>query len=186
MASTLFAFVARGSHGAMEPWYDSGDLNDWQARDVGPVGGFRAARKTSLSGSHSAVGYVSGSGSPLASQEDLFPPDVGRFQVAVDDAFLVRRFESLGDLKEERQCLIDRNRTPLDPLGQRLALDQLHDEEAGVSLSLEAVEGGDGYSPWSAWTRESSPSNRTPWRPRSPTGKKKSCRFIDSSSTQHG
>ena len=37
--------------------------------------------------------------------------DVGRFQIAVDDALLVRRFERLGDLARDRERLRDRQRT---------------------------------------------------------------------------
>ena len=42
---------------------------------------------------------------PVASQLD-----VRGFEIAVDDALLVRRFEGLGDLLRDRQRLIDGNR----------------------------------------------------------------------------
>ena len=47
----------------------------------------------------------------------------------MDDALLVRGFERLGDLARERQRLLDRQRAAPQPLGQRLSLDQLHDQE---------------------------------------------------------
>ena len=47
----------------------------------------------------------------------------------MDDPFLVRGFERLGDLARDRERLLDRHRPRAQPLGERLALDQLHDEE---------------------------------------------------------
>ena len=42
--------------------------------------------------------------------------DVGGFQVAMDDTFVVRGFERLGDLPCEGQGFFDRERTALQPL----------------------------------------------------------------------
>ena len=56
--------------------------------------------------------------------------DVGRLQVAVDDADLVRRLERLGNLAREGQRLVDGNRTFRDALGEVFALDELHDNRA--------------------------------------------------------
>ena len=47
----------------------------------------------------------------------------------MDDAFLVRRLERLGYLPCDPQRLLDREGTTLQPFGQRLAADELHDEE---------------------------------------------------------
>ena len=58
----------------------------------------------------------------------------------MDDTLLVCRLEPLGDLEKERQRLLDRNRTALDPIRQRLTLDQLHDEKARVTVPLEAIQ----------------------------------------------
>ena len=51
---------------------------------------------------------------------------VGRLQIAMDDALLVCRLERFRDLPGDRQCLIHRQRTGPDALGQRRALDELH------------------------------------------------------------
>ena len=59
--------------------------------------------------------------------------DVRGLEIAVDDPLLVRRFERLGDLPRDRQRFVERNRPARDPLGERLALDQLQHERAGVS-----------------------------------------------------
>ena len=48
----------------------------------------------------------------------------------MDDALLVRRLERFGDLPRDRQRLIERNRSARDPIGERRALDQLHDQRA--------------------------------------------------------
>ena len=42
--------------------------------------------------------------------------DVGGFQIAMDDAQLVRRFERLGDLPGDRQRLLDRDRSTSNAL----------------------------------------------------------------------
>ena len=58
----------------------------------------------------------------------------------MDHAFGVGGFQSFGDLHEERERLADGNRSARDAIGQRLALDQLHDEEAGAVVRFEAIE----------------------------------------------
>ena len=69
--------------------------------------------------------------------------DVGRFQIAMDDALLVRRFERFGDLSGDRQRLIDWDRAIGDPLGQIVALDQFHDEGVVASRLLDRIDAGD-------------------------------------------
>ena len=56
--------------------------------------------------------------------------DVRRLEIAMDDAALVRRFERLRDLLEDRQRLARRHRPAVDPLRQRLAGHELHLEES--------------------------------------------------------
>ncbi len=58
----------------------------------------------------------------------------------MDNALVVRGFETFGDLHEERDGLVSGNGTFCDPLRQRLALDELHDQET----VFEAVQGCDG------------------------------------------
>ena len=49
----------------------------------------------------------------------------------MDDALLVRGFERLRDLPRDRQRFVERKSSPSrDPIGERLALDQLQDERA--------------------------------------------------------
>ncbi len=55
--------------------------------------------------------------------------DVGGFEIAVDDARLVRCLERLGDLEGDGRGLFDRNRSALDALGEILAFDQFHHQE---------------------------------------------------------
>ena len=66
--------------------------------------------------------------------------DVGRLQIAMDDALLVRGFERLGDLLRDRQRFVERNRAARDPLREVLALDEFHDERRDAS--------GCSSSPW--------------------------------------
>jgi hypothetical protein len=68
---------------------------------------------------------------------------VGRLQIAMDDPFLVRRLERLGDLQRDLQRLADRDRAALQPLGQGLTFDQLHDQKVTAVRFLHAVERGD-------------------------------------------
>ena len=57
---------------------------------------------------------------PRGSIEDDTPKRVvSGFQVAVDDAALMRGFEGLGDLLGDGQRLIERNRTLSDAVGKR-------------------------------------------------------------------
>ncbi len=61
----------------------------------------------------------------------------------MDDAALVRRFERLRDLLEDRECVARRHRTAFDPLRQRLAGHELHLEERRVAYFFEPVQRGD-------------------------------------------
>ena len=71
-----------------------------------------------------------------AARRDL---DVGRLEIAVDDALVVRGFEAVGNLPGDLERLVERNRALLDPLRQRRTLDELHDQRA----VLDAVDRGD-------------------------------------------
>jgi hypothetical protein len=51
----------------------------------------------------------------------------------MNDAVLVRRFESLGDLPRHRQRLVHGNRAALDLLGEGVALDEFHDQRADAA-----------------------------------------------------
>ena len=69
--------------------------------------------------------------------------DVGRLEVAMDDAFFVRRFEGICDLARHEQRLVDRDRATRRQIGQRLALDQFEDDGRDGADLLEAVHGRD-------------------------------------------
>ena len=69
----------------------------------------------------------------------VFHFDVGGLEIAVDDALLVRGFEGLGDLARDGQRLRERDRAAGKPMGQVLAVDQLHDEGMQPALLLEPV-----------------------------------------------
>ena len=66
--------------------------------------------------------------------------DVRRFQIAMDDAGLVRGFERLGHLLRDRQRLVDRDGAARDALREILALDQLHHERADAGRLFDAVQ----------------------------------------------
>ncbi len=66
--------------------------------------------------------------------------DVGRLQVAVDDALLMRVLHRLADRHEEFQPLFGGEPGLVAELGQRQAVDQLHDEERLAGGRQAAVE----------------------------------------------
>jgi hypothetical protein len=58
----------------------------------------------------------------------------------MDDALLVRRLDRVGDLLRDRQRLVDGNRPLRDPIGERRAFDQLHDQGVEAVGILEAMD----------------------------------------------
>ena len=66
--------------------------------------------------------------------------DVGRLQIAVDDALLVRRLECLGDLSRDRQRLVDWHRPVGEAIARASPFDQLHDERVATAGRFEAVD----------------------------------------------
>ncbi len=50
----------------------------------------------------------------------------------MDDALLVCGFEGFGDLFRDRQRFIERDRALRNPIGERRAFHQLHDERDGA------------------------------------------------------
>jgi hypothetical protein len=69
--------------------------------------------------------------------------DVGRFQVTVDDAVLMRRLQRLRDLLRDRQRLIERDRTARNALRQIVPFDQFHHERGAAAALFEAVDARD-------------------------------------------
>ena len=54
--------------------------------------------------------------------------DVGRLQIAMHDAVVVRRRECVGDLPCNRHRFVERDASPGDPIGERRSFDQLQHE----------------------------------------------------------
>ena len=70
--------------------------------------------------------------------------DVGGFQVAVNDAFLMSGFQSICDLAANAEGCFDRQRTiPRDSFPQRLAGHEFHHQAIDVAGFFEAVDGCD-------------------------------------------
>ena len=61
----------------------------------------------------------------------------------MDDPLLVGRLERLGDLPGDGKGLVQGKGPALQPLGEVVALDELHDEGAHAARLLEAVDRGD-------------------------------------------
>ena len=61
----------------------------------------------------------------------------------MDDAAIVRRFERLRDLADDRQQLLERHGADGDPLGKGLARNQLHLDDAPVVEIPEPEQRGD-------------------------------------------
>jgi hypothetical protein len=59
---------------------------------------------------------------------------IGRFQIAVDDALLVRGFERVGDLARDRDRIGHRNRPALKPHRQVFSRGQLHGQETNRAV----------------------------------------------------
>ena len=68
---------------------------------------------------------------------------VGGLEIAVNDALLVRRLQRVRDLAGDGQCLVRRQRSSSQPIGERRPLDQLHDDGQHVSGPLQAVDRAD-------------------------------------------
>ncbi len=74
---------------------------------------------------------------------DFVEHDVAGLQVPVDDALPMRLVERVGDLDAVAQDLLGRQRAFAEAVGERLALEVLHDEVVGVALAPDVVERAD-------------------------------------------
>jgi hypothetical protein len=61
----------------------------------------------------------------------------------VNDTFLVRCFQCIGNVHCDIERFIDRNRATLNTVRDRFPFDQFHDEESCVVRFLQIVNGGD-------------------------------------------
>jgi hypothetical protein len=69
--------------------------------------------------------------------------DVGRLEVAMDDALLVRRLERRADLDAQPKRLVGGQRADGQAVGQAVALDQFQDERDGGIGLFQAVDAAD-------------------------------------------
>jgi hypothetical protein len=69
--------------------------------------------------------------------------DVARLQIAMDDALPVRAVERRGDVDGDAQRALERQRAARDQAGQRLALEQLHDQIRRRPFAADVVERAD-------------------------------------------
>src|SRR6476646_10206336 len=69
--------------------------------------------------------------------------DVGRLQVAMDDALVVSGFQALSDLAGDGQRFVERDGAASQTLGQVLAVDILEYQGYRVIRLFEAVDSGD-------------------------------------------
>ena len=67
--------------------------------------------------------------------------DVCRFQVAMDDAFLVGGLQGLGNLDHQPERLFNGNRHPLDPIGQRFPFDEFQNQAVDSLVFLKTIDG---------------------------------------------
>ena len=65
------------------------------------------------------------------------------FEIAVNDAALVRRLEAVAELRRYRQRLGGRQRARRQAIGQRRALDQLHRDDRSAVAGFDAEDLGD-------------------------------------------
>ena len=73
----------------------------------------------------------------LSFRSDL---DVGRLQIAMNDAFFVCSFQCISNLMSNPESFFRRNRPTLDPLRQRVTLDKLHYKEMRAVGLLHSIE----------------------------------------------
>ena len=67
--------------------------------------------------------------------------DVGRLQIAVDDAVIVGSFERLGDLAGDAEHLVQRKRPAGDARRKVLAVNELHHERGSLHPVICAMLG---------------------------------------------
>jgi hypothetical protein len=65
--------------------------------------------------------------------------DIGRLQVAVNDAAFMRRFQRLGDLSRDGHRFLQSHRSLRDPIGERQPIDKLQNERARTAGVFDAV-----------------------------------------------
>ena len=64
--------------------------------------------------------------------------DIGRFQIAVHDAFVVGCFEGRGNLFRDCECLVEWNGRAADALGESRTLHQFHHQIVRADVEQSA------------------------------------------------
>jgi hypothetical protein len=68
---------------------------------------------------------------------------VAGLQISMDDALTVCSTERLTDLDRDLQRSSERQRAPLQPVRQRLPVEELHDEKRRAVMLADVVQGAD-------------------------------------------
>jgi len=66
--------------------------------------------------------------------------NIGGLDVAVDDAFEMGRFESIGDFNTDVQKLVERQRLPIQMLLEALAVESFHDDKGQRSSVVDVID----------------------------------------------
>jgi hypothetical protein len=69
--------------------------------------------------------------------------DIVGLQVAVDDAAIVRSFDRAGNLQRDLQSGLDAQRSSVQPIRERLAVDELEHQHLAAVVVFDAVNRGD-------------------------------------------
>ena len=69
--------------------------------------------------------------------------DVGRLDIAVDDALGVRGFKRIGELHTEAERVIEPERAAHEQVAEHVPLEQLHHDERRVAVLAQVVDGAD-------------------------------------------
>src|SRR5688500_3609996 len=69
--------------------------------------------------------------------------NIRRLEIAMDDTFRMCRLDRIGDVRAESQYSFDVERTATDPVCQRSAVEQFHDDEMLVIVLFDPVNRAD-------------------------------------------
>jgi hypothetical protein len=115
------------THIGWRPRHDAFSARSWRDGDVAGNRGhrFREAKVEHLDGT--CAGHL----------------DIGWLEIAMDDAFLVRGLERLGDLPRDLERLGERQWSTRETIRQRGAIDELHHDRVQPLCDFETVNRGD-------------------------------------------
>ena len=110
-----------------------------------PISGHRGGLHSWGVVGHTATEQIGAGCLRQAEVQDLDRPigadlHVGRLQIAVDDALLVRRFERLGDLPRDGQRLVEGDGALRDAIRKRRPFDEFEHERLRAVRVFETVD----------------------------------------------